>query len=257
MGDHWAHWASPSPSPEPLDYSQPIAILLKHGTHDVHAAAHRSEGATQLIRGVLPKSQYILYLYMLWHVYGLLEDLLENHNDDPVIGAFAHPRISGRTLCLADDIDHLLGHQEWRSISPDLLPIMTESLQIYLGRLTSLGQNSPELLLAHIYVRILGDLSGGQYIRRQVQKAYQLEEESLSFYRFGRSQEDVSKTKLWFKSTMNEAVAGHDYQLKGAFHPTVEDVTLLSCLPAQLVVEARLAFTLNVALLESLLAPSL
>jgi len=239
MGDHRAGWPAPSPSPQAsLDYSQPITSLLKIGTVDVHAAAHHSEGAIRLVNGTLPKSRYVLYLYMLWHVYSVFEELLENHSDSSTLGGFAHPRVSGRSLHLADDIDHILGHQVWRSTPPELSPTMTKALENYLGRLIVLGQNFPDLLLAHVYVRILGDLSGGQYIKRQVQKAYQLEEESLSFYRFGKSQEDIGKTKLWFKNTMNEAVPQHGFDLK-----------------ARLVAEARMAFIMNVGLLESLVSP--
>jgi heme oxygenase len=92
---------------------------------------------------------------------------------------------------------------------------MSEALELYLARLSNLSQVSPALLLAHIYVRILGDLSGGQYIGWQLKKVYQLEEESLSFYRFGQTHEDVIKTKHWFKCTMNESVPLQDIELKG------------------------------------------
>ena len=69
MGDHRAGRGVSSSQYASLDFSQPIAALLKLGTEDVHVAAHRSQGAIQLLHVQLPKSQYVLYLYMLWRVY--------------------------------------------------------------------------------------------------------------------------------------------------------------------------------------------
>lgn len=58
----------------------------------------------------------------------------------------------------------------------------------------------PYLLLAHAYVRYMGDLNGGQQIKESVAKAYHLEEGStdgLRFYRFENDQgEECSPAEL-------------------------------------------------------------
>jgi len=225
-----------------LDYNQPISVLLKMGTANVHEAAHRSEAVSRLVRGQLTRDQYVLYLFMLWRVYDLLESLLTKNcirNNDPTLTVFCNSRISGRSIRLADDIDHILNSQTWREHPPfQLSTQMTEALNTYLQRLTDIDRGAkPGLLLAHIYVRILGDLSGGQIIKRAVQKAYRLEKEAVSFYQFGSMREDVKRIKVWFKEQMDQAVGVDDVEMKGL-----------------LVAEARLAFGMNVALIDSLIS---
>jgi len=92
------------------------------------------------------------------------------------------------------------------------------------NRINSISDSSdPSALLAHSYVRYLGDLSGGQSIRRVIAKAYELDEMSgigLEFYEFKElggsrraSQGDMKKIKEWFREGMNVGV--HDKAIKG------------------------------------------
>lgn len=130
---------------------------------------------------------------------------------------------------------------------------MTAALSKYIQHLASLAKTSPSLLLAHVYVRILGDLRGGQYIKRQVQKTYQLEDDAVSFYRFG-SLDDTNRLKTWIRAEMNAVVS--DPKLKGEQLDSVLGKCLLDSPPAELVAEARKAFVFNVAILDSLPSPS-
>lgn len=72
-------------------------------------------------------------------------------------------------------------------------------------------------LVAHAYVRYLGDLSGGQFIKRIVSKAYNLEDgEGTSFFEFARlggpaggdcaASGDIIKLKAWFREGMDAGV---------------------------------------------------
>jgi heme oxygenase (biliverdin-producing, ferredoxin) len=149
-------------------------------------------------------------------IYSFLKSLLEKHRDNPILAAFYDISILSRSDCLSHDINHILNGLR-RKDYPLLSPEMTKALAAYLRRLTDLDQTSPGLLLAHIYVRILGDLNGGQLIKRRVQKAYQLEEESLTFYRFGLSAEDVKLAKLRFKDILNRVVDENGFLIKGTF----------------------------------------
>ena len=100
-------------------------------------------------------------------------------------------------------------------------------LSEYLQRIEELSNSSdPSALLAHSYVRYLGDLSGGQIIRRRLVKAYNLDEAAgygVSLYRFKElrssktaSQGEMKRIKDWFRQGMN--VAGEKVvQVKGMF----------------------------------------
>jgi len=120
------------------------------------------------------------------------------------------------------------------------------ALMQYIDRLNALAGTDPAPLLAHAYVRYLGDLSGGQFIRRRLAKAYNLEDGAgLSFYDFKQLSGsgsstigDMKKIKEWYRDGMNAGV-GDDPALKAA-----------------IVEEANLAFELNSGLFTTLRAPS-
>lgn len=95
--------------------------------------------------------------------------------------------------------------------------------------MSTLGSEDPTRLLAHSYVRYMGDLSGGQIIRWKLQKAYGLNEtgEGLSFYEFDTPTNDggvkketasvgeMKKIKEWFRAGMDQG-AGDSREIKGA-----------------------------------------
>jgi len=98
-------------------------------------------------------------------------------------------------------------------------------LSDYVQRIEELSNsNDPCALLAHTYVRYLGDLSGGQSIRHTLAKAYNLDEAAgfgISFYGFKElrssktaSQGEMKRIKDWFREGMN--VAGErNVEVKG------------------------------------------
>ena len=98
-------------------------------------------------------------------------------------------------------------------------------LSDYVKRIEELSNSSdPSALLAHSYVRYVGDLSGGQIMRHTLAKAYNLDKGAgfgLTFYQFKElrsskvaSQEEIRRIKDWFREGMN--VAGERVvQVKG------------------------------------------
>ena len=137
----------------------------------------------------------------------------------------------------------------WQShpINTSLKSSPPQPLTDYITRLETLAESSdPSPLLAHAYVRYLGDLSGGQFIRRRLAKAYGLEDGAgLSFYDFKQlggnasgTIGDMKKIKEWYRDGMN-AGAGEDQDLK-----------------AKILEEANIAFELNSGLFTTLKAPT-
>ena len=71
---HFAHtpslFALSMPGAEvDIDYTQPLAVLLRQGTAKAHEAAENSAGAVSLTRGELDKEEYVRFLMMLYYVY--------------------------------------------------------------------------------------------------------------------------------------------------------------------------------------------
>jgi heme oxygenase len=107
-------------------------------------------------------------------------------------------------------------------------------LKVYLNRLNELSA-SPDLaprLLAHAYVRYLGDLSGGQIIGARLRKAYNLETlDGRRFYFFdldgdssaaetgdetvGDRKKKLYAVKGWYRDGMDGGVGNDQKALKG------------------------------------------
>lgn len=52
-----------------IDFSKPFATNLKDETMTIHEELHHSTAAGALVNGQLAKSEYIRFLFMLWHIY--------------------------------------------------------------------------------------------------------------------------------------------------------------------------------------------
>lgn len=81
----------------------------------------------------------------------------------------------------------------------------------YVERLREIEATQPELLVAHAYVRYLGDLSGGQQLRRIVRRALALQGAAgTCFYDFGDTSQ-VSRLAQGFRAALDEVGArAHD-----------------------------------------------
>ncbi|WVQ74475.1 hypothetical protein IAR50_004076 [Cryptococcus sp. DSM 104548] len=261
------HAASIADLPE-LDYTQPLSALLKHGTHRAHAKAEHSEGAAALLGGVLPLEEYIRWLAVMWRVYDALELGLETNSSNPILATTYDPRLLARAPTIAADITYLLTllPPDTNQVSPPPpsqstlatplppfpLPSFLQSIfddpprpvSAYVDHLRTLSKSpiTAPGLLAHAYVRYLGDLSGGQFIGAKVKRTYGLKgDEGTAFYQFDLQKEgaaggdesraelkkQMEEIKAWYRRGMDEA-AGEDPKLK-----------------ADLVEEANLAFSLN------------
>ncbi|QRW20112.1 heme oxygenase [Rhizoctonia solani] len=219
----------PNDSPDAIDYTQNISTLLRTSTKRAHNAVHHSELAGKLLRGELPKNEYIYFMMLLWRVYNAIEEGLETHSTNPVLAPTYRPALLSRAGCLSADIAYLLDTTEdaWQStpLYRSLISAPPAGLRDYVAHLEQLAVSKDSTdnsrLLAHAYVRYLGDLSGGQSIRNRMAKAYDLPDTGAgaSFYDFG-------------SAGMNEAV-GDDRALKEA-----------------LVQEANLAFDFNRRIFE-------
>ena len=68
---------SPGMSKEPIfvDFSLPLAELLRKGTAIAHEEAEKSQGAAWMVRGELDREEYVRFLMMLYHVYEYVSTL--------------------------------------------------------------------------------------------------------------------------------------------------------------------------------------
>jgi heme oxygenase len=147
---------------------------LRAATHDLHAVAERGGIYGALIAGRASRTGYLLLLRNLEPVYAALEQGLET---DAVLAPF-DAGLLRRGPAITRDLDHLSGPR-WRQDLPLLAPAAD-----YANHLANLAETDPPLLLAHVYTRYLGDLSGGRLLRRLVQERLGVPPEALAYFDF-------------------------------------------------------------------------
>jgi heme oxygenase len=126
---------------------------LKELTADVHAEAESQPFIKSVFAGNVDKGKYTSYIYQLTHVYGLMEILSNNHALFEGI----------ENLKRADAVQ-----KDWMELCEDIgttVFTINESTLRYLQYLDSIKDN-PKKLLAHVYVRHMGDMFGGQQLAK-------------------------------------------------------------------------------------------
>lgn len=147
-----------------------------------------------LLRGQLDRGEYVVLLRALHAVYAALERRLRALADDPAIAPFVDSALD-RTAPLESDLAALHG-TGWAREVP-LLPAGAA----YAARIDAATDAE---LVAHAYVRYLGDLSGGQSLGRVIARALALAgDDGVAFYRFPGIP-DVEGFKARFRRALDE-----------------------------------------------------
>lgn len=158
---------------------QDLPEALKRRTWSLHRTAERSGLVRELLTRRLVAAPYRLFLRNLLPVYEALEEGLASSRAVPAIAALTVPPL-GRSAALVGDLDTLAG-PGWA----ERLPLLEEG-RLYAERVRDAAHRYPERLLAHAYVRYLGDLNGGQVLARLVAEQLELHAPAgVAFYDFG------------------------------------------------------------------------
>jgi heme oxygenase len=172
-----------------------LSRRLRDETRELHAAAERSGVMHQLLRGRLSRRGYVALLENLAELYRALEDELRRNR-----GNRALRRLDLDALWRADALECDIG--AWRRAGdPDeaIRPAMRE----YVAHVRAIAAQAPELLVAHAYVRYLGDLSGGQLLRPIVSRMLGAElDHGTAFYVFSDIR-DGARFKEDFRATLD------------------------------------------------------
>jgi heme oxygenase len=156
---------------------------LKDLTWEHHKNAERQEFVKVLMSGNIDPKIYATYLWNQFPQYEILEVMAMSHGlFDDIFGVL-------RSKAIMEDFRELWPKDE----KP---PQHCMSTKKYLTHMRTI-MNDPDKLMAHIYVRHMGDLSGGQMIKKKVPG-------SGKFYQF---EGDVKEIKEAIRAKTNDSMA--------------------------------------------------
>ncbi len=158
-------------------------MSLREMTAEKHKAAERQEFVKELLGGNITEERYATFLYNLHPIYNVLEafamvnGLLE---DIPEVR---------RAPAIQEDYQEL-----WKDTAP---PKLCPTVPKYMKYIKDELSSDPDRLMAHLYVRHMGDLAGGQMIAKRVPGAGKM-------YQFENVDELKNKIRAKLKDTMGE-----------------------------------------------------
>ncbi len=174
-----------------------LATMLKEGTKKSHTMAENMGFIKCFLKGVVEKNSYRKLAANFYFVYSAMEAELERLREHPVVGKMYFPALN-RQASLEQDLRYYYG-PNWRA-EIELSP----AGQVYVDRIHAIAQERPELLIAHLYTRYIGDLSGGQILKGIAQRGMNLSEgEGTAFYEFAEIP-DEKAFKQEYRATMND-----------------------------------------------------
>lgn len=203
-----------------------LAQQLREGTTKSHSMAENVSFVKSFLGGVVDKNSYRKLVANLFFVYTAIEEEIEINKHNKAIQSIYFPELY-RKSSLIQDLNYYYGDNWIYNISPSL------AAKNYVDRIHEIGKNQPELLIAHAYTRYMGDLSGGQILKKIAQSAMHLSNnQGVAFYEF----KDIKDDKA-FKTTYRNAL---------------DSVPIDEQQVEQIIAEANLAFNLNMRMFQEL-----
>jgi heme oxygenase len=190
----------------------------------LHVRAERSGIVQDVLKGRVTRGGYALFLRNLHPAYRAMETALDDLRSSALFRDLARPE-AYRAAAIATDLTALCGPR-WNAALP-----MLDEARHYAERITEIAQGDGSRLIAHAYTRYLGDLSGGQILKRLLTGSAGLPPQALSFYEFPGI-DDLAAFKSIYRDALDRAAS----QIP-QIGPVIE--------------EAAVAFELNIALSEA------
>jgi heme oxygenase len=203
---------------------------LRKASMAAHTHAESSPLFEQLFDGTLTIADYVTLVVQLQAVYVALEAPADRMRTDPVVGPF-----------VVDALHRVPAFRRDLAVLTERVPDADLSLRpatvAFVARLTEVAQ-VPHVWLAHHYTRYMGDLSGGQQMRKAAEAAYALGE--------GRGTDAFRFPAL-----------GAPGAFKRGYRARLDQAAWTQQQKQELVAEVLTAYRLNTALVRDLSAGSL
>lgn len=206
--------------------SSNLATKLREGTKKSHTMAENVGFVKCFLKGVVEKNSYRKLVANLYFVYSAMEEEMERHQAHPIVSKIYFPQLN-RKKTLEQDLCFYYG-ANWRDqVAP------STAAKAYVENIRQVSASHPELLVAHSYTRYLGDLSGGQILKKIAQRAMNLSEgQGTAFYEF----KDIPDEKAF----------------KAQYRQALDELPIDEATANQIVDEANATFGMNMKLFQEL-----
>ncbi|MGP3533686.1 heme oxygenase (biliverdin-producing) [Microbacterium sp. RD1] len=154
-----------------------FSAALRERSSAAHTSSEHSGFMTDLMKGEGTRDDYVALVAQHWFIYDALEEAAERMSHDAIAAVFISDKLT-RLPALEADLEFLVG-PDWRE-RIEALP----TTQRYVDRIRAVGRTWAGGFVAHHYTRYLGDLSGGQFIGRLMQRRFGFETNGVGFYLF-------------------------------------------------------------------------
>lgn len=155
----------------------PFSSALRERSSSAHSGSEGAGFMSDLIKGDGTREDYIALVAQHWFIYEALESAAERMRRDPVASVFISDKLT-RLPALEADLEFLVG-PDWRE-RIEALP----TTRRYVERINQVGATWAGGFVAHHYTRYLGDLSGGQFIGKLMQRRFGFDTNGIGFYLF-------------------------------------------------------------------------
>jgi heme oxygenase len=201
-----------------------LSSLLREGTAEVHKNIEKSSFLKDLFSGKVSKEVYLRYLESFFYLYNELEYSVNLKLSDKNIQKLYFPDLH-RTKALYLDLIYFGG----ASFYPG--PPSEKTIR-YIDHIKKITEKETYKIISHLYVRYLGDLSGGQILGGIIRKIFSLEKGfGDSFYSFPIGDVD---------------------HFKNIYRAQLDSLDLEDFQKMELLEEAKLAFSYNGMMLSEL-----
>ncbi len=203
----------------------PFSKRLRESTRKAHSMAERAGFIRGFLRGVIDPSNYRQLLTDYHHVYAAMEDVM-TASDHPIVQQVYFSELL-RLPALEQDLAFFAGSSWSLGIRA------SGAARAYADRVREIAQHEPALLVAHAYTRYLGDLSGGQILKKILVQSLDLPAgQGIAFYEFPEI-EDHAAFKIQFRRALDQL----------PIDAAIQDA---------IIGEANLVFRLNTAVFDEL-----
>ncbi|MEP6833394.1 MAG: biliverdin-producing heme oxygenase [Gemmatimonas sp.] len=212
----------------------PLSQRLRTETKEAHTTAERSGIMRDLLRGTIAIPAYVALQQNLAALYDAMESEIDRNDTHPALRNVNWNAVR-RLAALQSDIKLLTASDSSSETSAHHDSLVPATRQ-YVAHLHDLGTRAPELLFAHAYLRYLGDMYGGQIIKRiLLETVLPPNSRAVAFYEFDQIP-DLHAFMVPFRGSLDSAALSEDTA-------------------NQMVSEAQLGYALHARMFEELAAP--